>query len=79
MYNLIHKYIYINEFLSICLSVLYTFLSDWTDWDEIFVIITPFLYSYCITKRDRSVVLRLKHERKWQYELQKQSGKDMQD
>lgn len=33
----------------------------------------------CFPKRDRSVVLRLKHERKWQYELQKQSSKEIQD
>jgi len=30
-------------------------------------------------KKDRSVVVRFKHESKWQYELQKQSSKEMQD
>jgi len=30
-------------------------------------------------KKDWSVVLRIKYERKWQYELSKQSSKNMQD
>ncbi|XP_015368435.1 PREDICTED: uncharacterized protein LOC107164934, partial [Diuraphis noxia] len=37
------------------------------------------IISYASRKKDLLVVLRLKHEIKWQYELQAQSSKDMQD
>jgi len=54
--------------LQVCIDILYFFCYN-----------NAISVQLCLTKKDRLVVLRLKHERKWLYELQKQSSKEMQD